>query len=300
MIGGLGRGPLDPVERDLFGNSLQALGDSLEIIKALAAASEAALAAPSPITVGDLSRTADVLAITPLPSGLDRSAVTTALWSDPAAIERTVSAGRAYRAAWDAAAPAFTQEGANVDYMSVRSAIAAKGLSLFRFLAGGYRAAIRDLRGHVAGALPKESDAQLALIDQMTAAQAAQKAFRAVEETGAAFGKQWQGEQSDWDALNAVLAWRARHMTISAATWALLASATDVKPLKTLRIEFDHAHADIEQRLSDVVADLQLDLRRAFGVTKSAQIALTDLNTRLTIWLIDLGGVDKFTHPQPD
>ncbi|WP_287900948.1 DUF3320 domain-containing protein [Brevundimonas sp.] len=89
----------------------------------------------------------------PLPSGLDRQALTSTKWNDPDALQRLIEAGRAYVAAWANAEQVFNQAGQAADLGGVRTAIVTKGGGLFRFLDSDYRAQIALLRSYLTAPL---------------------------------------------------------------------------------------------------------------------------------------------------
>lgn len=73
--------------------------------------------------------------------------------------ERSALSGMVVEAAWQR------------DWSAERTEIAGSGRSLFRFLRGPYRAAIRTLSGHLRGSLPKSYEDRVALLDRLMACQ---------------------------------------------------------------------------------------------------------------------------------
>src|SRR5690606_15380608 len=81
-----------------------------------------------------------------------------------------------------------------------RSVLAAKGASLFRIFSGDYRSQLALLKSYLKQPLPKELPARLALVDDVLSALETQRNFNELKTAGiAAFGAQWNGENSDWD-----------------------------------------------------------------------------------------------------
>lgn len=230
----------------------------------------------------------------PLPAGLDRSALTSAAWNDIEAVGRLVEAGRSYVGAWASAEAAFNAAGLTADYGPVRAAVVTKGANLFRFLDSDYRAQIALLRSYVTAPLPKTPAERVALIDRMTAARDAKAAFVASEPAGAAFGASWKGDRSDWDQLDAILAWRRTHAEAPAVAWSRLSETHDMALIEDARTCLAKVLPDFQARLEAVVAELDLDCQRAFGATAATSIPLDALDARLGEWLADLEGLSRF------
>lgn len=291
---GVRRDAIDPVERQALGDRIQTLASTKTEAEQHAAVSVEVLGAEAPRSVADLKHSMACLSVTPLPSGLDRQALTSTAWNDPDALQRLIEAGRAYVAAWANAEQTFNQTGQAADLGAIRTAIVTKGAGLFRFLDGDYRTQIALLRSYLTALLPKTPAERIALIDRMTAAQNAKAAFLAVEPAGAAFGSAWKGERSDWGRLEGILAWRRTHEALPHAVWARLSEVDDTAPIESARVGLSKALPDLETRLSEIVAELDLDLKRAFGVSAPSAIALDVLASRLTEWLEDLEGISRF------
>ncbi|HYF22576.1 MAG TPA: DUF3320 domain-containing protein [Caulobacteraceae bacterium] len=291
---GVRRGALDPVERQNLAGRIQDLAEAKAEAERHAAVATDALGAASPRTVADLRRSQAFLSLAPPPAGLDRSALTRPAWSDLDALQRLIDAGRLYNETWAVAEQAFNEAGRNADLGAVRTAIVTKGSNLFRFLDQDYRAQIALLRSYVTAPLPKAPLERAALVDRMTAAQNARTAFNAAEAAGAAFGAAWKGERSDWNQLDAVLAWRRSHAALPPAVWARLPEIEDMTRIETARRGLAAALPDFEARLGAVVAELDLDLGRAFAVQAAEAIPLEDLGARLAEWLGDLEGLSRF------
>lgn len=291
---GVRRDPVDPVERQELGRRIEALAGAQVEVARHAGVATAILGAPELETVADLHRSMAFLAVTPLPMAVDRSTLTSALWSDLDALQCLIDAGRAHAAAWVVAAQAFNDAGRGAEYSAIRTAIVTKGASLFRFLDRKYRSEIALLRSYLIEPLPKTPAERVTLVDRMIAAQNAKAAFVAAETVGNVFGAAWQGERSDWDRLEAVLAWRRAHRGLPSIVWSRLSEAQDVAQLERALDKLSKSLPDLEARLANLVAELDLDLTRAFAVGGLAAIPLAILASRLTEWLGDLEGISRF------
>nr|WP_295235149.1 DUF3320 domain-containing protein [uncultured Brevundimonas sp.] len=291
---GVRRDALDPVEREALGERVRALATAQTEAERHASVATEVLGSQVPSTVGDFKRSMAHLSVTPLPSGLDRSTLTSAPWNDLDGLQRLVEAGRAYVIAWADAEQAFNEAGRTADFSVIRTSIVTKGAGLFRFLDSGYRAQIALLRSYLTTPLPKMATERVALIDRMTAAQNAKATFIAAEPAGAAFGSAWKGERSDWSQLDGILSWRRAHGALPSEIWARLSDVEDIAPIETARVGLSKALPDLEARLDAMVAELDLDLKKAFGVIAGSAIALDVLASRLTEWLGDLEGISRF------
>ena len=96
------------------------------------------------------------------------------------------------------------------DVASARVAIAAHGRSWFRIFNGTYRAAMATLRGILTGPPPRALEDRLALLDSILAVQQAEREIEKASnhELGkSAFGRAWNGVDSDWEQFQAFLDW---------------------------------------------------------------------------------------------
>jgi very-short-patch-repair endonuclease len=291
---GVRRDALDPVERQALEEQVRALSVAKAEAERHASISVEALGAPPAQSIADLRRSLAYLSLTPLPSDLDRSALTSTLWSDLDGLQSLIEAGRTYVAAWANAEAVFNEAGRTADFGSLRAAVVTKGANLFRFLDGGYRAQIALLRSYLTTPLPKPLAERVALIDRMTTAQSAKAAFAAAEPVGAAFGSAWKGERSNWDQLDEILAWRRAHAALPPSVWSRLADLSDLTPVDAARAGLAQGLSEFEARLEAIFAELDLDIKRAFGVSAVLDIALDGLADRLAAWLADLEGVSRF------
>ncbi len=258
---------LDPMEREALGQRIAALADVQRQATEHARLATDMLGAPPLQTVSDLGKSLAFLALTPLPAGVDRAALASPIWSvdNLDNIRRLIEAGRKQAASTAAVEGKFNETGQRADYAEIRTALVTKGRSLFRFLDGNYRRQLALLRSYVTQPLPAPQEQRLALVDAIIAAQAARTAFAAAQSDGAAFGDAWKKERSDWNRLDDILAWRARHSSLPAGVWSSLAAAPDMTAIDTARVGLESALPDIDARLGALVGELDLDLKRAFG-----------------------------------
>lgn len=286
---------LDPVERQTLGKRIVAASAVLERACSLAAVASENLSAPTVSTIADLRGSLDFLSVTPVPSGTDRAALTVPVWAQGSeGLKRLIDAGRVYSASWREVEQRFNDAGLAADYSAIRSAVVIKGGSLFRFLDGNYRAHLVLLKSYLKEPLPKPQDERLTLVDAMIAAQAAKGKFEAAAPAGNAFGLAWKAEHSDWDLLDTILQWRGAHASLPDVAWNRLASLADTAPVEVARQDLGPALEELANALAGLLSDLDLDLRRAFGVDDSNAIPVQALAERLQQWAADLEGLSTF------
>ncbi|QIZ75612.1 DUF4011 domain-containing protein [Ferrimonas lipolytica] len=92
--------------------------------------------------------------------------------------------------------------------LPLRTVLAAKGSSWFRWFSGDYRAAKNQLAGMLTGPLSGKPSQWLGWIDDLMAYQQAQQQFEQLQALAQRlFGSQWQGQQSDWSTLTKLSEW---------------------------------------------------------------------------------------------
>lgn len=291
---GVRRGALDPVERAEIEAELRRLADILAQLEDCARAASSELSAPDAVTVGDLPAALCFLNVSPLPIGLDRSSLTHSAWIDSETLQDVLAAGRSLVHAADQADKVINEVGRNADYTVMRSVIVTRGVSLFRFFSGEYRAQISLLRSYLKEPLPKKQQDQIKLIDIVISAQNAERAFQAVAPLGVAFGAAWKGVRSDWDLLDTFLKWRKENEGLPDEVWGRLASTSATEKIEKARVFVASFLPHFERGLGKLVEELDLDIKRAFDTGDVNSIPLRALTDRLNNWLDDMEGLSQF------
>ena len=92
--------------------------------------------------------------------------------------------------------------------LTIRQNLLAYGDKWWRFAAGAYRQSKKELTGLTRLGLPKENQAQLALVDAILESQRQDQIINQGQEPGqSAFGRQWRGKDTDWSHLPKLLNW---------------------------------------------------------------------------------------------
>ncbi len=242
------------------------MGRLLGWIRSFAAAGAAlardGVAAPGPASLAALSRSAAALREAP---PHDKAAMASAAWrADPAPlVALTEAVANLAIARRD---PRLKPGALDVAGLAeARDALAASG-GFFGFLNSAKRAAQA-----VAGQVAREGANPIAALDAAIAGQAARARVRAGNALGqGAFGRLWQGEQTDPSSMSALILWRQKHGAEAAAALAADAPAADAAVLDAALSAWE-----------ELRAATGLDPLAAFGVADPPFTALSD---RLGEW----------------
>jgi very-short-patch-repair endonuclease len=280
-------GALDPVERASLLRKIDEAARLLADAVSLSAEVTEVLGLPSAKVIGDLDRTLSALAVFPVPGDADLSAMSKSAWTnDRDALRALVNAGRAYSQSWSNAEARWNAAGLEADFAPIRSAVAIKGKSLFRFLDSNYRAQLALLKSYLTAPLPKSQEERLTLIDEAMDAQRSKTQFEGLSGAGAAFGAAWKGERSAWERLSTVLDWRAANASLPSESWERLRTGA----IEERKAELGAAMPRLHAALNDIVTSLALDLSRVFACTSLDSLPLDDLASRFAAWQADPEG----------
>lgn len=132
--------------------------------------------------------------------------VQSSAWYEQASdIETVVSSGKANAGINQEYGQSVIQDAWGQDLLTTRQTLSSKGRGAFRFLSGEYRRAKNHLAGLCTAGLPSGIEAQIRLVDAIMESQrhrATLEQHRALAQD--LFGRRWQGEASEWEALEAV------------------------------------------------------------------------------------------------
>jgi very-short-patch-repair endonuclease len=180
--------------------------------------------------------------------------------------------------------------GWTTDVSQARIGLATYGRSWFRMFRRPYREAVTCLHGILAQWPPGRLQSRLLTLDTLIAGQ---KACRIIEDDTnrqighKAFGKFWQGVESDWQALAAIATWEAetRAANAPASFRQIMAGLEDTS--KTLALTKEIAtHLDsVLQDIQRLFVQVKLNVKTAFGVSDIRVIPLATLKSRLEAWV---------------
>ena len=293
---GVGCEALDPSERDAVARDIGKLQIVLSAAVTESQVPTRLLGAPLPVTLHDLKRSLAYLQLTPLPREADRMAFAHPAWTNVKTLEKLIETGESLARQRIEVLPLINETGRDADYSAIRTAIATKSGDFFRFLDGDYKRQIALLRSYLRGMLPKDSEARLKLVDRIISLQKTETALNGMAEQGQAFGRLWQGADSGWEALANVLGWRKSHADLPSEVWPKVAMLDDAAlgEADRARKALYAAMTEVTNLFDGLIAKLNLDLPRAFGVDDTRRVAIADLDTRCREWSGDPEGLSRY------
>ena len=229
---------------------------------------------------------------------VDPEAIVHAVWDQQlASVSGAVETGLALSAVRQQLEGRVVDAAFDTDLTQARLEIATHGRSWLGWLSSAYRRARRQLASLTVGPLPRGTDAQLQLIDQVIEARKARQAVDRDEAIGRyAFGHHWRGEASDWDHLGRVHGWNRRNQEHGDAgeLRRLAARGLDPAALRPLADAAESAVDSAERAFDAAVRPVRLDLDEAFGVGAHGALPLGEAARRLQRWEQQPDGVSRW------
>lgn len=289
--------PLDPPEQRALEGKVATLSRRLTSILS-ASAHSAELGVPDLQRLSDLDAAAVALAAAADLPHADRPALAALEWRQaPERVLALPAAGKRHVTATALADADFLPAARDADLSGIRSAVAIKGRSLFRWLDGNYRSQMALMGSYLRDKPPSDADQRIALIDRMLEAQDARRSFERAAGAAPAYGSLWAGEHSDWDALERLAEWR-RHQNPAVLPEDFLARVAALPSLEEVReahVVLSRELPALRQAMAELVAELDLDLGRAFGVATVNDIPLVSLRERLAAWSVSIESITRWT-----
>ncbi len=223
-----------------------------------------------------------------LPLKVDRKALAHECWNqDSGALDDLVNRGKSWAEQYAAIAPKIAPSGWETDPAPIRRVVAGCGRSWLRWFNSEYRKALADLRGLLAGQLPKTYDERVELLDDLCGIRAHQEFFASSGDSQGrtAFGSQWQSRDSPWELFDWLLKWNnaGRHYKLGRQRGVLpkMGDPQDLsKPLQQLR----DSMSSVPEILAQISTVLELKLDQAFGQVDWNGIPLKTIRERLQAW----------------
>ena len=189
---------------------------------------------------------------------LDRASLMDNVWSRQRGdIDKLVQSGRTLAKTQEHLTGLLSAVAWTTDVTQTRRGVAAYGRSWFRYCCREYRRAMATLRGILLDLPPQQCEDQLKLLDDLISWQQAKERI-AADDVGQrigsrAFGQLWQGHNSDWQSLAAIVAWESecRMVGVPDRFRTVAASVTDVPRIRVLA-------SRIIQELQPVMDELSL------------------------------------------
>ena len=175
------------------------------------------------------------------------------------------------------------------DVTAARRDLVAKGGSFLRFFSRSYWNARSTFLGITKGKPPTSNAIRVEILDDLIRGQLTAKKLEdnRLQDVGrSAFGREWRGEDSDWQALQAIADWEAecRDCDLPSRFRTVAAKAIN-------RDTLQDSIADVAEKLKSAVVvatvlsdSLQLDTQLAFNCEDIESITITELIDRLNLW----------------
>jgi very-short-patch-repair endonuclease len=190
------------------------------------------------------------------------------------------------------------------DLLPVRQALMTYGSKWWRFMSGEFKGAKRKLQAVAKGALPKEAESMLAMVDAVIDYQQHKRAYDPLESLGEAlYGAQWQGNISDWMVLRRITEWVvALHDdlgkgNIPEGIVTFLSGNADASGLGEMVVSIERCVADLSNELSKVSVALGMEAQTKAGRLDMRMAPVIELATQLSGWkdgLLELYQLARF------
>ena len=176
------------------------------------------------------------------------------------------------------------------DLSGARRSLATHGRSLFRWFRKDYRQSLASLRGILTSEMPSTLAERLKIVDEVIGVQDDLKALDqdpTLAQLGRdAFGDEWEGSKSDWNALAEVVRWDS-DCQADRATWdhrGILSRLGRPDALKEPLRAVSAGLKPASVRLQELATFLCLDCSDMFGVDSLNAVPIGDLIGRLRLW----------------
>jgi very-short-patch-repair endonuclease len=177
-----------------------------------------------------------------------------------------------------------------------RDAIAERGGSIFRSLFGSYRQAMVHLRSLCRTQPPRKQQDQLLLLDKLAGAQSAfQKLSQEKEFGAAALGFIWAGENTPWQAAEALIAWaNTAEQTELTVDLLGIAPLTDSQMCASIASKLETVFGAFLAAYSNLAKSLRPDTKQVLGVDDIDQAPISTISARIDAWIDALSDFDDW------
>jgi very-short-patch-repair endonuclease/DNA polymerase III delta prime subunit len=192
-----------------------------------------------------------------------------------------------------------TEKAWSTDINIIRDNLSIYGRSWFRIFYKSYRNAKNSLHGLWVSKPLKLLSSQLEILDKLIYGQ---KALHAITEKNnqdlgeKAFGRLWQGIDSDWPALSAITGWEKEVCAKGAPDTfhTIVAGLDDTSTTSNLISEIAGFLKPTLENIRQLFIQLKLNVNAAFDSTDLRVISLTALKSRLEIWRTNAESITKW------
>lgn len=269
--------------------------DALGRLVASAAALALELGMPSPATLEQIKQQCSIGEKLAKAPQFDRATISSGVWSAGVdALREAIRSGRVLSEMHGRRDAHVAEVAWDTDWLPQRHIVAAHGRGLFRWMNGTYRQTLNQLRSVMRTPLPKAYEGRLALLDDLIAANKAQRVVSDAAATAkSAFGSVWRERNTDWDLADSILGWVEQQANaVPGVDLRQLASTIEnrssLAELAARSRTALFACIDVFAKVAEV---LRMDVAAAFDGGTLEQVNLDSLGARANCWT---GGVDSF------
>jgi very-short-patch-repair endonuclease len=244
---------------------------------------------PAPANLADSVDVANVArAATKAPGNVDALCITSPVWQTSLEkIKGLLAIGRELKDKKASLGSLVSQVAWDVDWADTRRHLKAYGRSWFRIFSSKYRKAKAELVGVLNCELPGKLEDQLQIVDDVIAVQKAQQEIQSTSGLGQqAFGRDWNGVDTDAESLDPVFNWHQECTKLSLPNGFYEVAAdpekrTDLlQPVNNIRSNIN----DLMSEIKELFAKLKLRVSKAFSAAELKKIPLIELAARLDSW----------------
>ena len=280
---------LTKFDREEIEIALKSLGQSCKTLEEQGARLASILDYPNPSTFVELMRLHSYACCVGVAPEIDRTTITYSRWRDDfSTLEEIIRTGREFSSLRSDFNERFAESAWTIEMSKVRQHIAAHGKSLLRLLNSDYRKAMADFRGVIKETKPPRKLAtRLKWLDDLILAKKHESVLTGFDSKGSQiFGFQWKALNSDWDTLEAIVAW-VKSVFEKKLGLGLLNAFSKIQDRKACEVagaDSQESMTVVLKELEEVLGKLKYSVRVGFGEESIDSINLSSLQNRLQQW----------------
>ena len=254
----------------------------------------------SQTTLGSFDQAKNIAASVAAMPEADYSALKCSAWRENTSfIADIVQNGERYSKLREKLSGSVNETAWTINLAEPRQQIAMHGESFFRFLNGGYRQSVALLKSLLSVSLPSDHKARLEIMDDIIAAQRAEKFLQENDTAGKqAFGNLWQASRSDSKKLSALVNWRnnLNNENLPQDFLSSCAKISDGKEWKRLSENLEKSVPAFFDQLRSLLDVLKFDDQIGFESASIKDVNRNHFFERLGQWQIDIEAISKWIN----
>jgi very-short-patch-repair endonuclease/DNA polymerase III delta prime subunit len=222
---------------------------------------------------------------------MDRSHICDPVWAnDWGRVRDLAQRGETFSTHRDELRDTVLSFSCQIDLASTRRNLARFAGSFFRWFRKEYREACAQFRGVLKDKPPRQLAERLRVLDGLIAIQTGSKELDEDPSTTRlgreAFGVEWRGSESDWSRLAAILQWDVdcTSAKLPGDHRQILSTLGNPEALGPTVSRLSATLQEANQRLSEILTLLSVDVKQTFGVDAVALVPAGLLLDRLRLW----------------